>query len=74
MHVPKLVTPLVVTASVAALALASAGPASAHGGGHTHSLKAFAGKHAKAAVQTTASVQTLTDQVFGPFNLDIRGG
>jgi len=74
MHVPKLLSPLVVTASVAALALASAGPASAHGSSHAHSLKAFAGKHAKAAVQTKASVKTLTDQVFGPFNLEIRGG
>lgn len=73
MHVPKLLSPLAVTAAVTALALASAGPASAHsrGGG---ALKAFAGKHAKAHVATRASVTTLTDQVFGPFNLQIRDG
>lgn len=75
MHVPRLLSPLVVTASVAALALASAGPASAHTGKHVPgSMKAFAGKHAKASVHTKASVTTLTDQVFGPFNIDIRGG
>ena len=75
MRVPKLLSPLVVTASVAALALASAGPAAAHTGSHGHAaFKAFAGKHAKAHVQTKASVSVLTDQVFGPFNLDVRGG
>ena len=75
MHVPKLLSPIVVTASVAALALTSAGPAAAHSASHRHSaFKAFAGKHAKAHIQTKASVTTLTDQVFGPFNLDIRGG
>ena len=72
---PKLLTPLVVTASVAALALSlgRSGRRSQRQPPQS-ALKAFAGKHAKAHVQTKASVTTLTDQVFGPFNLDIRGG
>jgi hypothetical protein len=75
MLIRRIITPLAVTGSVAALALAGALPASAH----THarggaSLKAFAGQHAKANIHTKASVKTLTDQVFGPFNLDVRDG
>jgi hypothetical protein len=75
-HVPKYLSPLVVTASVAALALASATPASAaiHQSNGKGAFKAFAGHHARAGVATKATVTTLTDQVFGPFNLEIRGG
>ncbi|MDP9221040.1 MAG: ScyD/ScyE family protein [Actinomycetota bacterium] len=73
MNVRRLITPLAVTGSVAALALAGTVPASAHAGG-APSLKAFQGKHAKAQISAKASVKVLTDQVFGPFNLDIRGG
>ena len=72
MRMRKLVLPIVVSASVAALAVTAATPASARAG--APSLKSFKGTHAKAHVSTTATVTQLTDQVFGPFNLDIRGG
>ena len=72
MRVRKVVTPLLVIASVAAVGLAAAAPASARAG--APNLKAFKGTHTKAHIASTATVTQLTDQVFGPFNVNIRGG
>lgn len=72
MHRRKLITPVLVAASAVGLAVATATPASAHTNA-PFSLKGLTTRHAAAAT-ASASITTLTDQVFGPFNLEIRDG